>query len=152
MIKPAKDYELQIAIESIWAADDPDNKFLYFNSKGHVIYLINNESKAHEFAIVDNDDELIGFVRYGIKNNEAYNLEAINFNRKQQSRFGVDLIKICTNIFDKYNFNKLSFSAFKQHPALDKYKQLVSHYNGTWKEKDDFVFFVITKQQYDNSK
>lgn len=150
MIKPAKDYELKIAIESIWTKDKEENKFYYLSD--NALRLHNDETKAHEFAIVDNDDELIGFVRYGIKNNEAYNLEAINFNRKQQSRFGVDLIKICTNIFDKYNFNKLSFSVFKQHPALDKYKQLVSHYNGTWEEKDDFVFFVITKQQYDNSK
>lgn len=148
MIKPAKDYELKIAIESIWTKDNPENKFLYLDN--HALRLFNDETKAHEFAIVDEKDELIGFVRYAIKNNKAYNLETINFNRKQPNIFGLDLIKICKEAFEKYNFDNLNFSANIKHPMLDKYKQLVSYYHGNWKEKDNYIIFDITKQQYFN--
>lgn len=148
MIKPAKDYELQIAIESIWTKDNPENKFLYLDN--HALRLFNNEAKAHEFAIVDENNGLIGFVRYAIKNNKAYNLEAINFNRKQPNIFGLDLIKICKDTFEKYNLDNLNFSANKEHPMLEKYKQLVTHYRGDWKEKENYIIFNITKQQYFN--
>lgn len=148
MIKPAKDYELQIAIESIWTKDEPDNKFLYLDN--HALRLFNDETKAHEFAIVDENNDLIGFVRYAIKNNKAYNLEAINFNRKQPNIFGLDLIKICKDTFEKYNLDNLNFSANKEHPMLEKYKQLVTHYRGDWKEKENYIIFNITKQQYFN--
>lgn len=148
MIKPAKDYELQIAIESIWTKDKPENKFLYLNNQA--LRLFNNEAKAHEFAIVDENNDLIGFVRYAIKNTKAYNLEAINFNRKQPNIFGLDLIKICKDTFEKYNLDNLNFSANKEHPMLEKYKQLVTHYRGDWKEKENYIIFNITKQQYFN--
>ena len=85
MIKPAKDYELQIAIESIWTKDEPENKFLYLNN--NALRLFNDETKGHEFAIIGENNELIGFVRYLIRNNKAYNLEAINFNREQSNIF-----------------------------------------------------------------
>ena len=148
MIKPAKDYELKIAIKSIWTKDNPENKFLYLDN--HALRLFNDETKAHEFAIVDEKDELIGFVRYAIKNNKAYNLETINFNRKQPNIFGLDLIKICKDTFEKYNLDNLNFSANKEHPMLEKYKQLVTHYRGDWKEKENYIIFNITKQQYFN--
>lgn len=148
MIKPAKDYELQIAIESIWTKDEPENKFLYLNNDA--LRLFNDKTKAHEFAIVDENNDLIGFVRYAIKNNKAYNLEAINFNRKQPNIFGLDLIKICKDTFEKYNLDNLNFSANKEHPILEKYKQLVTHYRGDWKEKENYIIFNITKQQYFN--
>lgn len=148
MIKPAQEFELQIAIESIWTKDNPENKFLYLDN--HTLRLFNDETKAHEFAIVDEKDELIGFVRYAIKNNKAYNLEAINFNRKQPNIFGLDLIKICKDTFEKYNLDNLNFSANKEHPMLEKYKQLVTHYRGDWKEKENYIIFNITKQQYFN--
>lgn len=148
MIKPAKDYELQIAIESIWTKDNPENKFLYLDN--HALRLFNDETKAHEFAIVDENNDLIGFVRYAVKNNKAYNLEAINFNRKQPNIFGLDLIKICKDTFEKYNLDNLNFSANKEHPMLEKYKQLVTHYRGDWKEKENYIIFNITKQQYFN--
>ena len=149
MIKPAKDYELQIAIESIWAADDPDNKFLYFNSKGHVIYLINNESKAHEFAILSNN-ELIGFIRYKISQKRAYDLLLINFSKKNINSFALDGTKIIKDIFDKYNLESLSFETHKDNPLAGKYIWIISIYNGTWEEKDDFFFFNITREQYFN--
>lgn len=148
MIKPAKDYELKIAIESIWTKDNPENEFLYLDN--HALRLFNDETKAHEFAIVDENNDLIGFVRYAIKNNKAYNLEAINFNRKQPNIFGLDLIKICKDTFEKYNLDNLNFSANKEHPMLEKYKQLVTHYRGDWKEKENYIIFNITKQQYFN--
>lgn len=148
MIKPAKDYELKIAIKSIWTKDNPENKFLYLDN--HALRLFNDETKAHEFAIVDENNDLIGFVRYAIKNNKAYNLEAINFNRKQPNIFGLDLIKICKDTFEKYNLDNLNFSANKEHPMLEKYKQLVTHYRGDWKEKENYIIFNITKQQYFN--
>lgn len=148
MIKPAKDYELQIAIESIWTKDNPENKFLYLDN--HALRLFNDKTKAHEFAIVDENNDLIGFVRYAIKNNKAYNLEAINFNRKQPNIFGLDLIKICKDTFEKYNLDNLNFSANKEHPMLEKYRQLVAHYRGDWKEKENYIIFNITKQQYFN--
>lgn len=148
MIKPAKDYELKIAIESIWTKDNPENKFLYLDN--HALRLFNDETKAHEFAIVDENNDLIGFVRYAIKDNKAYNLEAINFNRKQPNIFGLDLIKICKDTFEKYNLDNLNFSANKEHPMLEKYKQLVTHYRGDWKEKENYIIFNITKQQYFN--
>lgn len=148
MIKPAKVYELQIAIESIWTKDNPENKFLYLDN--HALRLFNDKTKAHEFAIVDENNDLIGFVRYAIKNNKAYNLEAINFNRKQPNIFGLDLIKICKDTFEKYNLDNLNFSANKEHPMLEKYKQLVTHFRGDWKEKENYIIFNITKQQYFN--
>lgn len=148
MIKPAKDYELQIAIESIWTKDNPENKFLYLDSRA--LRLFNDEMKAHEFAIIGENEELIGFVRYAIKNNKAYNLETINFNRKQPNIFGLDLIKICKDTFEKYNLDNLNFSANVKHPMLEKYKQLVTHYRGDWKEKENYIIFNITKQQYFN--
>lgn len=144
MIKPAKDYELQIAIESIWTKDEPDNKFLYLDN--HALRLFNNEAKSHEFVIVDENNDLIGFVRYAIKNNKAYNLEAINFNRKQPNIFGLDLIKSCKDTFEKYNLDNLNFSTNKEHPMLEKYKQLVTHYRGDWKERENYIIFNIAKQ------
>lgn len=148
MIKPAKDYELQIAIESIWTKDEPENKFLYLNN--NALRLFNDETKGHEFAIIGENNELIGFVRYLIRNNKAYNLEAINFNREQSNIFGLDLIRICKDVFEKYNLDNLNFSADKKHPMLEKYKRLVSHYNGNWQKDNDYVVFNITKQQYFN--
>ena len=150
MIKPAKDYELKIAIESIWTKDNPENEFLYLDN--HALRLFNDETKAHEFAIVDNNNDLIGFIRYGVKNNKAYNLEIINFNRKSQGLFARDLLRICKDVFEKYNLDSLSFSGNKNHPLIQKYKKILEGFGGTFKDHDEYLFFTLTKKQYNANK
>ena len=150
MIRPARDYELQIAIESVWVKDNPDNKFLYSDKRA--LRLFNDKSIAHEFAIVDNYDDVIGFIRYGIKNNKAYNLEIINFNRKEQNIFGKDLLRICKDVFERYNLDSLSFSGNKRHPLIEKYKKLLKFYGCTFRTRDNYVFFTLTKQQFNSNK
>ena len=150
MIKPAKDYELKIAIESIWTKDNPENEFLYLDN--HALRLFNDETKAHEFAIVDNNNDLIGFIRYGVKNNKAYNLEIINFNRKSQELFARDLLRICKDVFEKYDLDSLSFTGDKKHPLIQKYKKILEGFGGTFKDHDEYLFFTLTKQQYNANK
>lgn len=150
MIKPAQEFELQIAIESIWTKDDPSNKFFYLDN--HALRLFNNTNKAHEFAIVDNNNDLIGFIRYGVKNNKAYNLEIINFNRKSQELFARDLLRICKNVFEEYNLDSLSFTGNKKHPLIQKYKKILEGFGGTFKDHDEYLFFTLTKEQYNDNK
>ena len=54
------------------------------------------------------------------------------------------------DIFDKYNLESLSFETHKDNPLVGKYIWIISRYNGTWEEKDDFFFFNITREQYFN--
>jgi len=131
MIKPAILYEneLKELFYSTWF----DSKYDYYNyGIYHPEFKAEREDwSKHQFAIVDNRDNVIGYIGYSIDRplNAVYGLQIINFSDNILV-FGADLKRILVNIFEKYNFNKINFSAAIDNPISKKYDRIIERYGG----------------------
>lgn len=106
-------------------------KFYHYNSYYSEFQLKEDTWNSHEFVSVDKDGNVIGFISYEINRvaTSVCGLGIINFSDNKFT-FGKDVIQAIKDIFEKYNFNKLSFCVVIGNPIEKTYDKLVAKYGG----------------------
>lgn len=86
---------------------------------------------SHTFVSVNTNGEVIGFIAYDISRPEEFckNLRIINFSDDKMT-FGMDLMQVLQDIFEKYNFRKLCFSVVIGNPIELSYDKIINKYGG----------------------
>ena len=138
MLEPAIKYKEQLekAQYGIWF----DDKYKYWNCDVYYDTLqINTDSwNKHQFVSVVNG-EVIGYISYNVsrENNSANALSIMNFS-DNKAAFGMDLGRALKDIFEKYKFRKLNFTAVVGNPIEKSYDKMIKKYGGrivgTYKE------------------
>lgn len=86
----------------------------------------------HQF-VSERNGEVIGYIGYGIdraSGDVAHHLNIINFEEKPSITFARDLGQALTDIFEKYNFRKLSFYVVVGNPIEKSYDKMCERYGG----------------------
>lgn len=121
--------ELKNKMCGIWFKD----KYKYYNFDTYYeVYEPDTKSwNRHEFASLDSSGNVIGFIKYNI-DRQTYScsgLAAINFT-ENKATFGIDMGTVLIDIFDKFKFNKLSFSVVIGNPIEKSYDKVISRFGG----------------------
>lgn len=84
-----------------------------------------------EFASIDNNGNVIGYIKYLIDRNSnyAYGFSIINFSDNKIT-FGRDVVQAIDDIFIKYKFRKLEYSVYIGNPIENTYDRLTKRYGG----------------------
>ena len=110
-----------------------NEKYKYFNYNSYWSNLTLKEDtwNAHEFVSIDKSGNILGMVVYEINRTASavYGLGIINFTNNKLT-FGKDVLSAIRDIFEKYNFNKLSFSVVIGNPIEKTYDKLISKFGG----------------------
>lgn len=106
-------------------------KFYHYNSYYEVFNLKEDTWNAHEFVSVDKQGNVIGFISYEVNRvaTSVCGLGIINFSDNKLT-FGIDVIQAIRDIFEKYNFRKISFCVVIGNPIEKTYDKLVKKYGG----------------------
>lgn len=131
MIEPAQKYkeELQNLYYDIWY----DDKYKYYNNGCYwrACEVKDDTWNAHEFVSIDKDGNILGIISYEADhlNPVARHLSILNFGGNPLI-FGRDVMKVVRDIFEEYNFNKLSFTVVVGNPIEPTYDRLIAKYGG----------------------
>ena len=121
--------ELQTLYIYAWHQD----RYKYYNDGSYWNSLVLKEDtyNSHEFASVDADGDVIGFIAYDIDRTAATitNISIINFSNDIRT-FAGDVRQTFRDIFEKYNFRKVSFSVVVGNPIEKTYDRLTLKYGG----------------------
>lgn len=129
MIDIAQKYTNELSLK--FADTIHDDKYKFFYEGWSNDYRPQDSTwNGHEFVSIYGN-EVIGYIAYSINRNEydVSNLRIINFTNNKIV-FGKDLIKVLNNIFEKYNFRKLSFCVYIGNPIERSYDRFIEKYNG----------------------
>jgi len=120
--------ELTMLQYNIWLED----KYKYYNNDTYYESMEIDEStwQRHQFVSVKND-KVIGYISYRVDRTSdmAHSLAIMNFT-DDKITFGMDLGKVLTDIFEKYNFRKLEFSVVVGNPIEKSYDKMIRKYGG----------------------
>ena len=110
-----------------------DEKYMYYELGGyHSEFVIDKDTwNRHQFVSIDCRGIVIGYIDYNIDRQtySACHLTAINFTDDIMT-FGADLRKAVIDIFEKFKFNKLSFSVVIGNPIEKSYDKMIEKYHG----------------------
>lgn len=130
MLKPAIQYAdiLPKLYQSIWFK----NKYKYYNynSYWHTFQIEDKTIDWHEFVSVNGEGEVIGYIHYYVDRVtlNCSRFGAINFT--DDPTFGKDLLQVIKDIFERFNFHKLTFSVVIGNPVEETYDRLCAKYGG----------------------
>ena len=131
MIEPAQKYkeELQELYYNIWYQD----KYKYYNSGCYWSppELKEDSWNAHEFVSVDKDGNILGIITYEVDHTipAARHFSIMSFG-DDHFTFGRDVMKAIDDVFNEYNFCKLSFGVVIGNPIEQTYDKLITKYGG----------------------
>lgn len=105
-------------------------KYWNFNMYYSDIEISNETWREHQFVSI-RDDEIIGYICYEVnrESNSCMGLGVINFSDDKMT-FGRDLKQAITDIFEKFQFNKLKFSVVVGNPVEKSYDRMIRRYGG----------------------
>lgn len=83
-----------------------------------------------QFVSLNPSGEVIGYLEYGVKQLERYvgYLAIINFT--DNISFGMDVMTMLKDMFEKYQYKKIVFSVLIGNPIEPKYDRIIKHYGG----------------------
>ena len=120
--------ELQKLYINIWH----NEKYKYYNYRSFWEIPEFKESTwdAHDFVSLNSKGEIVGAIGYSINRptDAVCGLGIINFT--DDPIFGKDVLQAIKDIFEKYNFRKLSFCVVIGNPVEKTYDILASKYGG----------------------
>jgi hypothetical protein len=117
--------------------------YKYYNNGswwGNVVTLSDDTWKTLEFVSVNENDEVIGFLKADIQRPENYvnGLGILNFGHKANVTFSKDLHKFLHDLFDVFGYYKICFSVVCGNPIEKMYDKYVlkngGHIVGTFKK------------------
>lgn len=132
MLKSALLYKDQISDLYLETWYNPEYMYYTMSSGTEQFHFDNNNFDHHQFASVDDKDNVIGVITYTVDYQamSATSFGAIAF-QKMNGVFMKDLRQAVEDIFFKYNMNRLAFYAVADNPAVRGYKNFVKRYGGT---------------------
>ena len=85
-----------------------------------------------QYAIVDSDEELIGFLSYTVDwySSCAYNFGLISFNRGNPTT-GRDLFNELTKLINEYKLHRIEWKMVGGNPVEKSYDKFCNKFNGT---------------------
>ena len=109
-----------------------DEKYKFYNYRcfWELPTFSENTLDGHDFVSLNKKGEIIGAIGYGISRNteSVCDLGIINFT--DDRTFGKDVLQAVKDIFEKYNFRKLSFCVVIGNPIEKTYDKLCAKYGG----------------------
>ena len=159
MLQPAILYKEEVSYKLHCTWLDEQYKYLYCD--GYVDdWKIEESNWLYTQLVSIYDDKILGYIQY--KNNRQSNnvcgLVIVGF--ENDARFVRDIVQAIDDIFNRFDFNKLNFSAVPENPAAkiyDKYIErlggrVVGIYEKDWKCWDnkfyDRKIYEIMKSNY----
>ncbi len=121
--------ELKKKMNSIWFQD----KYKYYNFNAYYSdFEVSKDTwSEHQFVSLNSNNEVIGYIGYSINRtaNYCHELGIINFSDDKLT-FGRDLKQVVSDIFEKFNFQKLKFSVVIGNPIEKSYDKIIKKYGG----------------------
>lgn len=130
MLAFAQDYknELEKRMRETWG----NEKYWYYHASSYMGALeVDNDTWNNVQLVSLNDSgEVIGFLGYGVKRECRYvsYLAIINFT--DDKYFGIDIMRMVRDIFEKYRYRKIVFSVIIGNPIERSYDRLIERYGG----------------------
>lgn len=121
--------ELKKKFNSIWFQEK--YKFYNYDMWFNNVEVDDNTWNRHQFVSLNNNGEIIGYIAYQVERqtHNASKLAIINFT-DNKIVFGRDLKQVLVDIFEKFKFNKLSFSVVIGNPIEKSYDKMVKKCGG----------------------
>ena len=134
--------ELQKLYINTWHQDK--YKYYHYNCYHSLPEFTDSTWNGHDFVSINDKGQIVGCIWYAIRRetNSVYNLCIINFT-DDIITFGKDLRQALKDIFEKFNFHKLSYSVVIGNPVEKQYDKLTLKYGGriVGVEKQDTKLF-----------
>ena len=131
MLKPAILYKEEITrlYHSVCWFNDK-YKYYNYNSYWHTFTVEDKSCDWHEFVSIDKDGNLLGYIHYYVDRItlNCRNFGAINFT--DNPTFARDLLQVFKDIFERFNFHKVSFGCVIGNPVELTYDRLCQKYGG----------------------
>lgn len=121
--------ELIERFRAVWF--DEKYKFWNYSNFYEEWEVAESTLERHQFASLDSEGHVIGYIAYGIdRNNDyVYALNIINFSDNRIA-FGLDVGRALQDIFEKFHFRKLCFSVVVGNPIEKSYDKIIKKYGG----------------------
>ena len=131
LLQYAKIYENDLKNLFYKIAFDPNYMYALFTPWRNDFELPDSTYDYHSFVSLDSG-KIIGFIAYNINRNtnSVYKLQIINFYNDRSYIFGKDTIICIKDIFEKFNFRKLSFDVIIGNAIERTYDKLVIKHGG----------------------
>lgn len=130
MLAFAQDYEKEL--EKKMRGTLGKEKYWYYHNSSFMspIEIDTDTWNNMQFVSLNPSGEVIGYLGYGIKQQERYvsYLAIINFT--DDVSFGLDVMTMIKDIFEKYQYKKIVFSVIIGNPIESTYDRLIRHYGG----------------------
>jgi hypothetical protein len=112
-----------------------DERYKYWEYDTEIMFEIkvdNSSWNIHQLVSVDKDNNLIGYFAANVNRQVYYinSLSVINFTSKSNYIFANDLKQFFLDLFNKYNYNKVTFNVVVGNPVEQMYDRLVNNYGG----------------------
>lgn len=130
MLKPAILYKEQLETAYINTWYDDIYKF-YHGLYRRCLEIDTNNWTRFQFASVDKDDNLIGYISYNVDRpiNGVNDFGIINFS-DNMLEFGKDVFRMIEDIFLRYNFDRVEWWVVVGNPIESTYDKLCQKYGG----------------------
>lgn len=109
-----------------------DEKYKFYHAGYSDIYKVcDSNQDNHQFVSKNKDGEILGLISYSIDRINDYvdGMGAINFSNDKIT-YGIDLMKVMTDIFEKYNFRKIAFGVVVGNPIEQSYDRIIKKFGG----------------------
>ena len=127
MIKPALLYKEQI--EKKFAEVLYSQDYFYYNGYdvGSMLPCVRQEENLYQYAIIDNNDNVIGYFSYKVDSltRSAYGIGAFSFVKGSYIA-GRDYQKLIKDLVKKYH--RVTWTAIEENPAIKSYNRLLYSY------------------------
>jgi hypothetical protein len=132
MLKLAYPYKEKL--DCIWQSIIFEDKYKYYNDSNYWKYTITLAEDSYynmQMVSVDKDDNIIGYLSSSIDRqcNKISAMGAINFYDMNPT-FSKDFYTYLTELFTKFNFNKIEWRVVIGNPAEKMYDRIIKKYNG----------------------
>ena len=120
--------ELQCRLRKIWE----NEKYWYYNNSSYFRQLSLEEDtwNCMQYASLNSAGEVIGYLEYGIEREARYVKYLAIANFTDDASFGLDVLHMIKDIFEKYKYRKITFSVIIGNPIEKRYDKLISRYGG----------------------
>lgn len=143
MLKPAINYRQQI-YELL--PKMPYYSYAEFLNEGNGINLPNintNTDTCYYWVSVDEQDNLMGYFAYHIKNHIMHIDIAIGFLQKNNLIFGCDWYTIISDYALQYDITSVEWRCFINNPTARYYQRICKIFNGYIKQSNKFYIYTI---------
>ena len=131
MLKPAQLYKEKLIKKTYESWYEMENIYYSGWTGNDIPNLPENNYDEHNFVSVDKNDNVVGFISYGINwaSMSAERFGIISFD-KGSLIFGRDLFQVICNLFEVYHMNRISWQAYADNPAVKSYRMFIKKHGG----------------------